>query len=118
YVTIKYFASFNDALTNFASSDQATIFSATKDFETKTNIGSMADKDAQYCRLQIGITGKGTLEFAEPLLVKNKQIGPYSIDDATLVNDNELEESCSKLPLIKLNGDFSSIDSGKKDSVN
>lgn len=118
YITVKYFASFNDALTNFSSSEQPVVFPATKGFETKVNVGSMADENAHYCRLQIGISGKGTFKFAEPLLVKNQSVGPYSIDDAMVESSNDEVEVASSLPVVKLNGNFDAINSMSQGSVN
>lgn len=118
YITVEYFASFNDALTNFTSSNKPVVFQATKGFETKVNFGSMADENARYCRLQIGISGKGTFKFAEPLLVKNQSVGPYSIDDIGIESSNDEVEVASSLPVVKLNGNFDAINSMSQDSVN
>ncbi|MQB97973.1 hypothetical protein DN436_10295, partial [Lactobacillus reuteri] len=82
----------------------------------KVNAGSMADENARYCRLKIGISGQGTFKFAEPLLVKNQSVGQYSIDDAGVESDND--EVASLLPVIKLNGNFDAINSMSQDSVN
>ncbi|MDM8332048.1 CotH kinase family protein [Limosilactobacillus pontis] len=117
YITIRYYASFNDALTDFASSDQPVVFSSTKGFETKVNAGSMADENARYCRLKIGISGQGTFKFAEPLMVKNQSIGPYSIDDAGSTSVDDESEAVSSLPIVKLNGNFNAINSMTQDSV-
>ncbi|MQB97970.1 hypothetical protein DN436_10280, partial [Lactobacillus reuteri] len=83
----------------------------------KVNAGSMADENARYCRLKIGISGQGTFKFAEPLLVKNQSVGPYSIDDAGSTSVDDGSEAVSSLPIVKLNGNFDAINSMTQDSV-